>query len=470
MNIKDRLEVLKLLMFRRYKYLFSKPAWAIWRISLKGNGSKLRLGNGEILKIREVVTVLEMSIYFITSSRNSTQYDLSKDYLIPLYSYYVAIAELLYWRFIASYALSLAIELSQSPNATLPYLYRYVVPKLVRKVVLTKVRGSEELPNFSYITYTPYLLRLEGRGPCIAQSMASSLFASITLDAVVANAVIEVPNGSHIISLLVLPSTIFKSEGKDEVTLPVDVDGDGVNDSAIVLVDTAKPPINYVRTHIRKVYILGPLSYAPTLLTPNQLSNLSLSITTLFYAYFNYTKELLHDPKWAHTPWSQTTLRIHEALLSKLISRSLRDVIRSWYIAVETPSGYIHYWSTPIPINPENPFRKLRGYVELIMGSKYGVGEPRLGPNSLSSWVKLWINNLNYVIPLKESTPPSKYVQPKNIPKISIKAPMNTVPKTIETPLNCVRLMLRTPSVLRCSTTFRNEIELLRCVGKVLMP
>ncbi len=169
--------------------------------------------NGEVLKIREVVTVLEMPIYFITSSRNSTQYDLSKDYPIPPHSYYVAIAELLYWRFIASYALSLAIEPSQSPNATLPYLYRYVVPKLVRKVVLTKVRGSEELPNFSYITYTPYLLRLEGRGPCIAQSMASSLFASITLDAVVANAVIEVPNGSHIISLLVLPSTIFKSRG-----------------------------------------------------------------------------------------------------------------------------------------------------------------------------------------------------------------------------------------------------------------
>ncbi len=100
------------------------------------------------------------------------------------------------------------------------------------------------------------------------------------------------------------------------------------------------------------------------------------------------------------------------------------------------------------------------------MGGRYGVGEPRFGPNSLNSWVKLWINTLNYVIPLKESTPPSKYVQPKNIPKISIKAPMNTVPKTIETPLNCVRLMLRTPSVLRCSTAFRNEIELLRCVGK----
>jgi len=453
----DVLEALKITLFRKYRYLFNKSAWALWKISLKGNGSRVRLLSGETLPIRNVFVILEMPVYFIAPSINETLYNL----ILP---YYIDVAELLYWRFIASHALTLAIKLSQPPNTSLSHLYKDITLKLVSKVILRNVRYSKEFPNLTYTTYTPFLVKQEGKGPCIVQSSASSIFASIVLDTITANAVIDVPNGTHVISLLILPSTLFKSEG--EVTLPVDVDGDGINDSAVVIVDTANLPIKYMETHIKELHLLGPLSYAPTLLLPTRLNNLSLSITTLFYAYFNYSRELLSSPSWMYLPWSRRTLRIHELSINNLIDSSLKDVLSSWYIGTKTPSGYIHYWSIPTLNISKKPYILLQNYSESVMSGKFSKEEVRFGPSSLNLWINLWIDALNHVIPLSTHIPPSKPIWPKNVPGISINASINTLPKTLELPLNCTYSTLRIPMMLKCNVSLNNGKEVLKCTGK----
>jgi len=457
LKYEDKLEALKITLFRKYRYLFNKPAWTIWKISLRGNGSKIRLLSGETLPIRNVFVVLEMPIYFITPSMNETRYVL----ILP---HYIDVAELLYWRFIASPALTLAIKLSQPPNSSLLQLYKGITLKLVSKVVLRNVRYSMEFPNLTYTAYTPFLLRQEGKGPCIVQSTASSIFASIALDTITANAVINLPNGTHVISLLILPSTLFKSEG--EVTLPVDVDGDGINDSAIVIVDTANLPIKYVETHIKELHLLGPLSYAPTLLLPTQLDNLSLSITTLFYAYFNYSRELLGSPSWMYLPWSRRTLRMHEVLIDNLIDNSLNGILSSWYVSAKTPSGYIHYWSTPTLNISKKPYMLLQNYSETVMSGKFSKEVVRFGPNSLNLWVNLWIDALNHTIPSNIHIPPSKSIWPKNVPKINVNASINTLPKILETPLNCAYSTLKAPLMLKCDVSFVNGKEVLKCMSR----
>jgi len=457
LGYEDKLEALKITLFRKYKYLFNKSAWAIWKISLRGNESKIRLLSGETLPIRNVFVVLEMPIYFIAPSTNETRYNL----IMP---HYIDIAELLYWRFIASPALTLAIKLTQPPNSSLLHLYKDITLKLVSKVVLRNVRYSMEFPNLTYTAYTPFLLRQEGKGPCIVQSIASSIFASITLDTITANAIIDLPNGTHVISLLILPSTLFKNEG--EVTLPVDVDGDGINDSAVIIVDTANLPIKYVETHIKGLHLLGPLSYAPTLLLPMQLNNLSLSITTLFYAYFNYSRELLGSPSWMYLPWSRRTLRMHEVLIDNLVDNSLNGILSSWYVSTKTPSGYIHYWSTPALNISKKPYMLLQNYSESVMNGEFSKEVVRFGPSSLNLWVNLWIDALNHVIPLSTHIPPSKPVWPKNIPEIDINVSINTLPGILEVPLNCIYSTLRTPLMLKCNVSLNDDEEILKCVSK----
>ena len=458
----DGLEALKITLFRKYRYSFNNPAWAVWVTSLRGEGSGVKLMDGKVLKIRNVFVILEMPIYFIRLMENKTQYSIYKGNL-PILQYLDA-AELLYWRLIASPALILAVKLAQPPNVSVLHLYEDIVPELVSKIVLRNVGYSTKFANFSHITYSPFLIRMVGEGPCIAHSMASSLFASVVLDAVTANAVIDIANGSHVISLLVLPSSILGSGG--EITLSLDIDSDGVNDSATVVVDTADLPIEYIRTHIREVYLLGPLSYIPSFIVPARSDSLSSSITALFYAYFNYTEYLLSSPAWIHLPWSEHTLKIHEALASNLINNSAKNILKSWYVSTKTPSGYVHYWSTPILNISKEPYTALRKYVESVMNGELGGEAVRFGPNSLNLWVNLWINALNHVVPLYVHVPPSKSVWPGNIPEVGVKALINTLPKILETPLKCTYSALKKPLILKCSVSFRSGTETLRCISR----
>jgi len=193
-------------------YLEEVPArleLAVWKVRVVGGVGSLSVGGW----------ALRPEVYWV----------LVEPLLAELY---VATAEQLYWLVVGAPVFQLTANMVLPPGTS--YLsYAEWVRDVVRGML---PRKTEEL----YPGHGPASMRLKGT-ICSGYSWASAMIASLAGGVPVAlidGLYPRNPAETHMISVIVLPSTIVRVEG--DVRLVFDVDGDGVNETAIVLYDSAR--------------------------------------------------------------------------------------------------------------------------------------------------------------------------------------------------------------------------------------
>ncbi len=284
----------------------ARSGWVLWRINLTG-GSYVLSEEG-LRGVGGVYVLLEMPVYQVyTGSPGSSGW-------VEWWQ-----AESVYWSVVGYPALSLGVNLAVGAGRSPSDLYTSIPKLLVRSVVLNNV--SYPSVSESYYYSTPLKLRWRGAGVCNEQSRASSMFASNALGA--ASAYTGIGEGlHHAVSLEVLPSRLYGRTGP--VALPFDSDGDGVNDTGVVLVDTAhmrpgdlsrgivwwysvpEMPLAYsdVLESLRNFW-LGLYSYNPLLkefFWSRMLESRYLVYLTLVPLYVS------HLPDWLKMPWENLVL------------------------------------------------------------------------------------------------------------------------------------------------------------------
>ena len=308
----------------------ARSGWVLWRINLTG-GSYVLSGDG-LRVVGGVYVLLEMPVYQVyTGSPGSGGW-------VEWWQ-----AESVYWSVVGYPALSLGVNLAVGAGRSPLDLYTSIPKLLVRSVVLNNV--SYPSVSESYYYSTPLKLRWRGAGVCNEQSRASSMFASNALGA--ASAYTGVGEGlHHAVSLEVLPSRLYGRAGP--VALPFDSDGDGVNDTGVVLVDTAhmrpgdlsrgivwwysvpEMPLAYsdVLESLRNFW-LGLYSYNPLLkefLWSRMLESRYLVYLTLAPLYVSQL------PGWLKMPWENLVLNDSSYDPASNTVKGIDVLGRLWYI------------------------------------------------------------------------------------------------------------------------------------------
>ena len=245
-----------------------RVGWVLWRINL--TGESYVLSRDGLHAVDTVYVLLEMPVYRVPQAPPGSHG------WVEWWQ-----AEAVYWSVIGYPALSLAVNLAVNGWRGPLGLYASVPPVITRNVVLTGVSYPNVSESYVYSTR----LRWRGAGVCNEQSRASSMFASNALGAASAYAGVG-ERLYHAVSIEVLPSSLYGQSGP--VALPFDSDGDGVNDTGVVLVDTAHMEPGALSRSIVWWYSLPemPLAYSDVL---ESLRNFWLGL----YDYNPLLKELI---------------------------------------------------------------------------------------------------------------------------------------------------------------------------------
>jgi len=191
------------------EHVDARAELAVWKVRVGGGSGTLKAGGW----------TLEPEVYWV----------LVEPLLAELY---VATAEQLYRLVVGAPVFQLTANMVLGPHAG--YL-RYAL--WVRDVV------HEMLPlnyDMKHPAHSPASVLLKG-GVCVGYALASAMIANLAggLPVALIAGVVPIPgfsNPSHAISAIVVPS---RTGVADEIRLHFDVDGDGLNETAIVLYDTA---------------------------------------------------------------------------------------------------------------------------------------------------------------------------------------------------------------------------------------
>ena len=259
-----------------------KVEWVLWRIMVEGGKTYLAV-NDEKIPVKNVIVLLEMPAYTI----NETIIDTDDHIHRP---WYWVEEESAYWDVVGHPALALALHLATPPKAPLISLYTEMTRWITRSTVLTGVIHPGNIPEYKY--YTPFLLRMSGRGVCGEQSSGTSLFASNALGAY---------TGYISISTLLHAISVIMYTGLDDI----DTNGDGKPD-AVKLVDTAGLSPQYINTHILGVWYEPPLLYAdPNFYGLKMASLCPACYYGFMYGYFysDVAYAVLRLPGWLKAPW-----------------------------------------------------------------------------------------------------------------------------------------------------------------------
>jgi hypothetical protein len=289
--------------------------WVLWRVLLPSLGTYLEVG-GVKVRVGTVYVLLEMPAYYSIIDGK------------PVLDVYFERIEWVYWTVVGEPAFALAYRLALPPDYYADKLYTgigYISPaeanllpvELVYSVSLLNVYhpGNDVLVNRYF---TPFEERAHGIGVCEDQSRASALFASNALGMLTAYVVIDYSDidsllPGHAISVVVYPSTVYRTPAT--VKLPVDIDGDGVNENADVLVDTAHLDPSYINSHIENVTIELPLMYV------------RWDVERNCYFYMGFTQAVLSLPGWLKMPW----LSRFEGIIEAYMEDAMEQAVSWWH-------------------------------------------------------------------------------------------------------------------------------------------
>lgn len=385
--------------------------WVLWRVELDGHGSTLEVGNAT-MRLGKIYVLLEMPAYWPSD----------REFYEEKTAYWRAV-EYAYWDIVGEPAFALAINLKY-PRDYENYtwgLYYYEVTSLVDRVAMLGVGYlPTNGPPWSAIASrgTAFMARKTGHGICSEQSMATSLFATNALGAVTADILLELENAgwlNHMISLLVYPSSL-DSDGVFAV--PLDVDGDGENDTVVVMSDTSdlsnSEIIEYGQWNYTLIY--PPLSYSGIYMAGppgggkdfnyyvqdsyesyhrdsiEKMEYLMREVPMLFYAT-GVPLATARLPDWLHTPWLNEMLKTPVFNITQKTQESMRELGRIF--ARKSDDGY----ALGGPSNdPQQLYRDLR--------TPYAGIEPH-NYVSPATWLKTIQLMLGDMTGPEDLTPPS---------------------------------------------------------------
>ena len=159
------------------------------------------------------------------------------------------------------------------------------------------VLGYTPLEN-PFILYGPASFRLTGGGVCNTYTQAADIFMALALGW--PSLYIYLPKPNHAVGAMLVPSSVAEKYGITGITVPIDVDGDGKNDIAIKVVDTAKYSDEFIERNIGSVDVFWPFAMP----LPTATGNGELKFIYKYYGdatgLFNYTRVL---PKWFTPPY-----------------------------------------------------------------------------------------------------------------------------------------------------------------------
>ena len=362
--------------------------WSLWRIHIEGRGSTL-YSEGSVIPVSNIYVLLEMPSYTVIGEGTREA------------EHYFYAAEPLYWLVVGYPALSLALHLAYPENTDPWMLYRRAAD-LARSIALTGVRHPGGVNRGSYSA--PFLVRQAGTGVCNEQSRASMLLASNALGALTAYASLYYRDlgrtwPEHAVSLLIYPSSV--SEVRGTVELPVDVDEDGVNDTADVIADTAGLSPREIAERMISIYVAPPLGY--TYLDggsgPTPVSLIPLNT----YVGAVQAAEML--PAWLKAPWLEGEA---EAMLgfkplytniprSEVLRGYGEDWIEKWWSMSIALSPSLKVWGLSEQGVPEKIYRDLASRFPGDTGK----------PASPLLWEKLFEIWVNRATGVEDVSPPS---------------------------------------------------------------
>jgi hypothetical protein len=304
-----------------YRYYY-----VLYRIRLPGHGSTIQV-EGQTLRVGNVYVLLEMPAIVVDHPGKHPVYEFEYEYAD--------------WMILGRPALGLAINLAYSPGTDPLKLYQELVVTLTENLnsygdyyIDWRIIGSDSLGISSGLT-TPLMLRLGG-GVCFNHAEASIVLASAGLGGIVAT----LTDAGHALSLLVLPSTVFRHiemgpqqgegyPGVGPVSMYHDLDGDGVNDAGIILANT--DPVDYTLARIDEMLeeadygasIVGP-TFDDTefilCLVPDGSG--AYIMDDIGYVYrlgpfylAGFTEYVRSLPDWLTPPWYPMLKRVAQAMI-----------------------------------------------------------------------------------------------------------------------------------------------------------
>ncbi|MCE4614235.1 MAG: hypothetical protein F7B60_01710 [Desulfurococcales archaeon] len=315
--------------------------WVMWRMAFTSYNTSIET-KGDRLQIHNIYVFLEMPAYF-----KNTNYTTSN------YFYHI---EEVYWDLMEPiFALAYHFIIPETITPQEYYSRNYRVDNTVLNTVHPQFLPNEIVrANTTYggpasaPQYTPFTINYAGEGVCNHFSRASSLFATNALASYSAYMVIN--DLDHSISLLIFPSSKIKSNNHlNLVNAKVDVDQDGVNDSAVVIddvIDLQAAGIDWDNT--TETDIEPPLQYTDPYSDPLN--------GWMLYFYMGIPQSLTSLPRILQAPW----LPLFKPLIKQRMTIALNNFTIIWsngnYIAwTSNPSEYVEALFTNKPDHYRKP-------------------------------------------------------------------------------------------------------------------
>jgi hypothetical protein len=369
---------------------FLRTGWALWRIRLEGRGSFLEM-NYSRTPLGNIYVLLEMPIYTVVYGAEGGEH-------------YFYAAEALYWSVAGAPALGLALNLAYSEGVD-PMLAYIEAVSIVRSIALINVSYPGNLYRNLY--GTPFLLRHAGTGVCNEQSRASLMIAANSLGMATAYVSLYYKDINeawleHAVALQVHASSLMgKGLPAGVIKLPVDVDGDGLNDTASIIVDTAGLKPEEVEARMISLYIIPPLRY--TYLSGGSEAEPASLIP--LNDYIGAVEAMESLPAWLKPPWLDTLTGLPGLQDPLYIDIPRGEVdkgpgygwIKKWWNMSTALADRFKVWGVPRASSPSMLYRELESQVP---------GQtPYLAPPSL--WEKLFEKWVWKATGVEDVTPPS---------------------------------------------------------------
>lgn len=347
--------------------------WALFRFGLENRGGSLDI-NGRLVPIGGVYLLFEMPVYYMYSTH-------------PLdYRWWIEAA---YWSIVGQPAFSLALRLTSPPHTDVWDLYVYAAQ-------LAASRAAAPYCLTGADAQTLFLIKTIGCGQCIDQVSSTTLFATNALG--LASAALILPGYDHAVSLVLYPSS---SRLRGPLTTFFDVDGDGVNETAIVLSDTAKLPLGTIAESAVPMgsYAATPLRWLPAqyYLTedgravPGVPSDAPENVVgalvrgTRVYYWSGLVEAYSKIPDWLKPPWL------------KLIPRLNPETYTPMY------TEFFKHWWGPRSASPSLDPEKV---AEAALKRVWFIN-PLTDPRPPEHWRKVFTILINETLPPKALEPPS---------------------------------------------------------------
>ncbi len=260
----------------------------IWGVSLKAHGSRLEY-RGATYVFDRVVVLLDIPFAYLEDNESSTQLN------------YVWLLEYLYWLLAGQPSFSLASRLVYSENASIGYAYI----DFTRTVISLFL--EDKSPGEGGLYYTPLLLEISKTGICNDYASATMILMGAGLGDLPGYVLLARNNVlEHALSGIVVPSSLHLNQsilGDRLLPLGIDLDGDNVNDSLLILADTLNLPVQDIVRHGFKTYIVPGEYFFDYSHTPT-----SGQADILYYMGYRGLYENL--PSWLKPPWRNITKTI----------------------------------------------------------------------------------------------------------------------------------------------------------------